>query len=179
MQHRIIDNSTEKNSLLNRLKSYVRNSEKIKIASGFFFVGGFNELIEELKNLKEIKLLIGTTSNKNTIEEIALGYRYKDDIKEEIEKEQRKLNKRDKDPLILGAREDIRLSAETTDITDENEFLIKNLADFIKDGKLKVKVYLKSKLHSKAYILDYQKFWFDENGNKIERDENGVAIVQN
>jgi len=177
MQHRIIDNSTEKNSLLNRLKSYVRNSEKIKIASGFFFVGGFNELIEELKNLKEIKLLIGTTSNKNTIEEIALGYRYKDDIKEEIEKEQRKLNKRDKDPLILGAREDIRLSAETTDITDENEFLIKNLADFIKDGKLKVKVYLKSKLHSKAYILDYQKFWFDENGNKIERDENGVAIV--
>ena len=54
MQSRIIDNSTEENSLLKRLKSYIKNSDIIKIASGYFFIGGFNELIEELKNLKEI-----------------------------------------------------------------------------------------------------------------------------
>ena len=177
MQHRIIDNSTEENSLLHRLKSYVKNSENIKIASGYFFIGGFNELIDELKNLKEIKLLISTTSNKNTIEEIALGYRYYDDIKEKVEKEQRKLNKREKDPLLAKTKGDIRFSVETTENTDKNEISIKSLADFIKEGKLHVKVYLKGRLHSKAYIMDYKKFWFDEHGNKIERDENGVSII--
>ena len=177
MQSRIIDNSTEENSLLKRLKSYIKNSDIIKVASGYFFIGGFNELIEELKNLKEIKLLISTTSNKETIEEIALGYRYRDDIKEKIDKTQRSLNKREKDSLIANTKNDLRLSTATAEISDENETIIKNLADFIKDGKLKVKVYLKSKLHSKAYILDYKKHLFDEYGNKIERTENGVCIV--
>jgi len=177
MKHRIIDNSTDENSLLNRLRSYINNSEKMKIASGYFFIGGFNKLIEELKKIKEIKLLISTTSNRDTIEEIALGYRYRDEIEEEIYKSQRKLNKRDKDKLIIDAKENLRLATETAESTDENEAAIKSLADFIKQGKLKVKVYLKSKLHSKAYIMDYKKHLFDEHGNKIERSENGVAIV--
>jgi len=177
MKSRIIDNSTDENSLLNRLKSYIKNSEKIKIASGYFFIGGFNKLIEELKNLKEIKLLISTTSNKDTIEEIALGYRYRDDIEEEIYKSQRKLNKREKDKLVTDAKGNIRLATETAESTDENETTIKSLADFVREGKLKVKVYLKGKLHSKAYIMDYKKHLFDECGNKIERSENGVAIV--
>ncbi|MBM3708768.1 MAG: helicase, partial [Actinobacteria bacterium] len=177
MQNRIIDNSTEENSLFARLRSYIKNSENIKIASGYFFIGGFNELIEELKNLKEIKLLISTTSNKDTIEEIALGYRYRDDIKDKIDKVQRNLNKREKDSLITDSKSDLRLATETAEISDENEAAIKNLADFIKQEKLEVKVYLKSKLHSKAYILDYKKHLFDENGNRIERTENGVCIV--
>jgi superfamily II DNA/RNA helicase len=177
MKHRIIDNSTDENSLLNRLRSYINNSESMKIASGYFFIGGFNKLIEELKNLKEIKLLISTTSNRDTIEEIALGYRYRDDIENEIYKNQRKLNKRDKDKLIADAKANLRLVTETAESTDENEAEIKGLADFIKQGRLKVNVYLKGKLHSKAYIMDYKKHLFDEYGNKIERSEDGVAIV--
>jgi len=177
MQNRIIDNSNQSNSLLQRLKSYINYSEKINIASGYFFIGGFNELIAELKKLKEIRLLISTTSNKDTVEEIALGYRYRDDIEDKINKSSRKLNKRERDILIGNTRIDLKFTTETADVTDENEETIKSLADFIKEKKLHVKVYLKGKLHSKAYILDYKKHLFDEHGNKIKINEDGIAIV--
>jgi len=177
VKNRIIDNSTEKNSLLYRLKEYINNSKGAKIVTGYFFVKGFNKIIDDLKDLDGIDLLIGNTSSKETVEEIALGYRYYDDIKKKVYKDQRKLNKRDKALLISKTSNDTKLSIETADITDENEKSIKRLADFIKEKKLRVKVYLQSKLHSKAYIFDYKKYLYDENGKKIKRSEDGISII--
>ncbi len=177
MQHRIIDNSTEENSLLNRLKSYIPVSQSLKIATGYFFIRGFNQLIEDLGKLENIEIIIGNSSNKETIEEIALGYKYLDDAAEEIENKNQKLTKRAKEPLIQTTKNDVRMSIETVEITDESEITLKRLADFIEQKKLKFKVYLKNKLHSKAYIFDYKKQLFDDSGKPINIVEDGVAIV--
>jgi len=177
MQHRIIDNSTGENSLLNRIESYIPMSKSLKIATGYFFIKGFNHLINKLDKLENIDIIIGNSSNKETIEEIALGYRYLDDAAEEIESNDKKLTKRAKEPLIETTKSDVRLSIETSEVTDENEMTLKRLADFIKEKKLRLKVYLKNKLHSKAYIFDYKKQLFDANGKPVNVVEDGVAIV--
>lgn len=177
MQHKIIDNSTEKNSLLNRLKSYIPTSKSLKIATGYFFIKGFNQLIEDLNKLDNIDIIIGSSSNKETIEEIVLGYKYLDDAAEEIENQNKKLTNRAKEPLMNNAIKDVRVSIETAEKTDENELTLKRLAQFIEQKKLKFKTYLKNKLHSKAYIFDYRKQLFDGDGKPINIVEDGIAIV--
>ncbi len=46
----------------------------------------------------------------------------------------------------------------------------------IEEKRLKVRVYTKGRLHAKAYIFDYGEM-FDVLGNKVERHENGIAII--
>jgi hypothetical protein len=62
------------------------------------------------------------------------------------------------------------------DQTDEGEELVHTLVRMIEEERLKVRVYTKGRLHSKAYIFDYGTV-YDASGNPVERDEKGVAIV--
>jgi len=54
------------------------------------------------------------------------------------------------------------------DQTDEGEKLVKTLVRLIEEGRLKVRVYTRGRLHSKAYIFDYE---------PDGRFEKGIAVV--
>ncbi len=54
------------------------------------------------------------------------------------------------------------------DQTDEGEELVKTLVRLIEEGRLKVRVYTRGRLHSKAYIFDYK---------PDGRFEKGIAVV--
>jgi hypothetical protein len=59
------------------------------IRSGSFcsrlFLSGFTAIADRLNNIKELQLLIGNTSNCETIEQIAQGYRRLELISDRIE----------------------------------------------------------------------------------------------
>jgi superfamily II DNA/RNA helicase len=67
----------------------------------------------------------------------------------------------------LAARE-VGDSLEVMDHTDEGERLLKTLVRLIEEGRLKVRVYTRGRLHSKAYIFDYE---------PDGRYEKGIAVV--
>lgn len=165
MAHDIIDNRNEK--LVEHINLILDSTDRARFAVGYFFLTGFTSIAKELQNLAELRLLIGNTSTRETIEQLAEGYRELSAIKNATE------------DIIYSSRakrrartsetaENLRGCIDIMPQTDESEQLIKILVDMITNKKLKVRVYTKGRLHAKAYIFNYK-----QNG----RYETGISIV--
>ena len=61
--HDIIDNRKEK--LIEHVKSLLKDSVRAKFAVGYLFISGLELIIEEIRNLKELRILIGNVSSQN------------------------------------------------------------------------------------------------------------------
>jgi superfamily II DNA/RNA helicase len=171
--HDIIDNRNQK--LVDQIKRILDSSEAAHFAVGYFFLSGFTAIAERLTNIKELRLLIGNTSNRETIEQIAQGYRRLELIEDKIEAE--KYPKRSEERRMANeTAANIRSSIELMDQTDEAETLVKNLVQMIEEKRLHVRVYTKGTLHAKAYIFDYGTI-YDHKGKVLERAEKGIAIA--
>ncbi|NMG18699.1 helicase-related protein [Brasilonema bromeliae] len=171
--HDIIDNRNQK--LVDQIKRILDSSEAAHFAVGYFFISGFTAIAERLPNIKELRLLIGNTSNRETIEQIAQGYRRLELIEDKIEAQ--KYPKRSEEKRMANVTAaNIRSSIELMDQTDEAEILVKNLVQMIEEKRLHVRLYTKGTLHAKAYIFDYGTV-YDHKGRALERAEKGIAIV--
>ena len=171
--HDIIDNRTEK--LVDHLNQILGTSERARFAVGYLFLSGLTSVAKRLLNLKELRLLIGNTTNRETVEMLAEGYRRLDLAAEEIEK-QVYPKRTETGKMAQETAGNLRNSVELMDQTDEAQDLIAGLIRMIEEKRLKVRVYTKGRLHAKAYICDYGKV-FDLVGKEIERHEKGIAVV--
>jgi len=171
--HDIIDNRNEK--LVHHINRILSSTESARFAVGYFFLSGLSAIAEELNGVKELRLLIGNTTNRETLEQLAEGYRRLELVAETVDAE-RYPKRTETKRMATETAENIRTSMELMDQTDDGEMLVKTLVRLIEDKKLKVKVYTKGRLHAKAYIFDYGKV-FDESGKPVERHEKGIAVV--
>ena len=161
----IIDN---RNFLLSEaIKKMLSSSDSAKFVIGYFFLSGFKEISDYLKDLNEIKILIGNTTNKETIEQLVEGYKKLDKVREVLEKGNF-LNKSETKILKNDTSKDIKETIEFMDQDERDEEIIKTLDKLISEGKVKFKIYTKGRLHAKAYIFDYKE------GKGYEK---GIAIV--
>ena len=71
--HDIIDNRTEK--LVDHIRQALPGSQAAKFAVGYFFLSGLEAVADVLENVRELRLLTGNTSSRETVEQIAEGYR--------------------------------------------------------------------------------------------------------
>ena len=167
MPHDIIDNRNEK--LVDNVNLILESTDHARFAVGYFFLTGFKSIAKELQNLTELRLLIGNTSTRETIEQLAEGYKELSAIENATE------------DLVYSSRANRRARTNETaenlrgciDImpqTDESEQLIRILVDMITHKKLKVKVYTKGRLHAKAYIFNYKQGY--ETGTSIVGSSN-------
>jgi hypothetical protein len=171
--HDIIDNRNEK--LVDHIKRILSSSERARFAVGYFFLSGLTSIAQRLQAVKELRLLIGNTTNRQTLEQLAEGYRRLDMVIDEVEAQtfpKRTEAKR----MATETAENIRAAVELMDQTDEGETLVKVMVRMIEEKRLKVRVYTKGRMHAKAYIFDYGEV-FDLLGNKLDRHEDGIAIV--
>lgn len=171
--HDIIDNRTEK--LVDHLSQMLGSSERARFAVGYLFLSGLTSVAKRLLNLKELRLLIGNTTNRETVEMLAEGYRRLDLAAEEVEK-QVYPKRTEAGKMAQETAGNLRNSVELMDQTDEAQDLIAGLIRMVEEKRLKVRVYTKGRLHAKAYICDYGKV-FDLVGKEIERHEKGIAVV--
>lgn len=169
----IIDNRNQK--LVDKINCILDSSEAAHFAVGYFFISGFTAIADRLTHIKSLRLLIGNTSNRDTIDQIAQGYRRLELIKERLETEIYPKHNSIR-PMVTHTADHIRSSIEQMDQDDANQTLVQNLVQMIEEGRLQVKVYTKGVLHAKAYIFDYGKV-FDANGRRLDRSETGIAIV--
>jgi len=171
--HDIIDNRTEK--LIDHLNQMLGSSERARFAVGYLFLSGLTSVAKRVLNLKELRLLIGNTTNKETVEMLAEAYKRLDIISEEIEK-QVYPKRTEAGKMAEDTAGNLRNAVEWMDQTDEAQELVAGLIRMIEEKRLKVKIYTKGRLHAKAYICDYGKV-FDLVGKEIERHEKGIAVV--
>jgi len=171
--HDIIDNRTEK--LVDHLAQMLGTSERARFAVGYLFLSGLTSVAKRILNLKELRLLIGNTTNRETVEMLAEGYRRIDLAAEEVEK-QVYPKRTDTGKMTQETAGNLRNSVELMDQTDDAQELIAGLIRMIEEKRLKVRVFTKGRLHAKAYICDYGKV-FDLVGKEIDRHEKGIAVV--
>ena len=165
MPHDIIDNRSEK--LVEHISLILDSTERARFAVGYFFLSGFQSIAEELKDVNELRLLIGNTTNLETLEQLAEGHQRLEQVAE-IAEAQVYPKRADLRQMTEHTVENMSESVEFMDQTDDAETLIKSLVQMIAEKRLLVRVYTKGRLHAKAYIFDYR-----EDG----RYEKGAAIV--
>jgi len=171
--HDIIDNRKE--ILVDNINRILSSTESARFAVGYFFLSGLTSIADKLKDVKELRLLIGNTTNRETLEQLAEGYRRLELVRD-IAEAQSYPKRTEVRQIALETAENIRSSMELMDQTDEGETLMKEMVRMIEDKRLKIKVYTKGRLHAKAYIFDYGAV-YDGAGKPVERHEKGIAIV--
>ena len=171
--HDIIDNRNQK--LVDKINCILESSKAAHFAVGYFFISGFTAISDRLNNIKQLGLLIGNTSNRETIEQIAQGYKRLELISDRIEAESYPKKSQIKE-IKADTAANVRSDIELLDQTDEAQTLINNLIQMIEEKRLEVKIYTKGRLHAKAYIFDYGKV-YDDKGRELTRTENGIAVV--
>lgn len=180
MAHQIIDNRNKK--LAEEISIQLDHTSKAKIAVGYFYLSGLKTIQDKLRakeddgsyGINEIKLLIGNTGNQLTIEELAQRNRRPEHIEREIEKQHYYKDRGDttaherRRRIISSTVNDVKEAISELDHSNENETLIGLINEMVTTGRLKVKVYTKSRLHAKAYILDFK---------NPQPNSKGIAIV--
>ncbi len=152
MNHDIIDNRKEK--LVDHINRILSSTESARFAVGYFFLSGLESIAQRLAGVKELRLLIGNTTNRETLEQLAEGYRRLELVAEAAEAEA--YPKRTETKRMAGETAgNIRSAIEMMDQTDEAQAVVTTLVRMIEEKRLKVKVYTKGRLHAKAYIFDY------------------------
>lgn len=171
--HDIIDNRSEK--LVDHINRILASTEAARFAVGYFFLSGLESIADQLGGVKELHLLIGNTTNRETLEQLAEGYRRLELVTEAAEAQQYPKRTEAK-RMAAETADNIRSAMELMDQTDAGETLVKTLVRMIEEKTLKVRVYTKGRMHAKAYIFDYSTV-FDERGCPVDRHEKGIAIV--
>jgi len=171
--HDIIDNRNEK--LVDHINRVLPSTERAKFAVGYFFLSGFEPIQKNLQGVTELKLLIGNTTNRQTLEQISEGYKRLELVDQALE-DIRLSKKADQRRRAGETAENLQEAIALMDQTDEGESLVKTLVNMIEEKRLKVKVYTKGRLHAKAYIFDYKNL-YDDKGKPVPPPNKGSAIV--
>ncbi|MDP2919395.1 MAG: helicase-related protein [Dehalococcoidia bacterium] len=150
MTDRLIDNQDLR--LSDALSELIPHATVARFAVGYFFISGFNALADKIGKLDKLQLLIGTTSSKETIEQLALGYRRRELIEEKLREQRFVAVERAIGETVTSIRQEI----SELQPGEREEKTIATLAELITSGKIEVKVYTRGTLHAKAYIFDYR-----------------------
>src|SRR5579863_6344916 len=83
MPNDIIDNRQTK--LVDHINRLLDSTGQARFAVGYFFLSGLESIAEKLEHVKELRLLIGNTTNRETLEQIAEGYRRLEQVEDSLE----------------------------------------------------------------------------------------------
>ncbi len=172
--HDIIDNRRE--LLVDHINRMLESTERARFAVGYFFLSGLESIADHLESVQELHLLIGNTSNRETVEQMAEGYRRLEMVQDALEA-QSYPKRVEMQRMASETAVNIRATVEQMDQSDQGELLVKTLVQMIEEKRLKVRIYTKGRLHAKAYIFDYYQTLFDRVGKPLQRHEKGIAII--
>jgi superfamily II DNA/RNA helicase len=173
MPHDIIDNQSIK--LADSIRAMLPRSEAAHFAVGYFFVSGLEAVADVLGNVRKLRLLIGNTTNRETIEQIAEGYRRLDAVQRDLDA-MAYPKRTERDERIAATAAAIGESVAAMEQSDAAQELVGALVRLIQEERLEVRVYTKGRLHAKAYIFDYGTH-YDAAHNPLPAVEKGVAVV--
>ena len=173
MPHDIIDNRNVK--LIDYIGTELPGSQAARFAVGYFFLSGLEAVADKLYNVRDLRLLIGNTSNRETVEQIAEGYRRLEQVSDATEALAHP-TRTTRQNAASATAEVIGATAELLDQNADAERLVAELVRLIETGCLKVKVYTRGRLHAKAYIFDYAPL-YDAAGRLVPRNDPGIAVV--
>lgn len=149
----IIDNRSIK--LKDEINTILNSSQSVKFAVGYLYLSGFYQIAEKIGELEEARILTGSALNNETMEELAETVVYQQCLKEK-QKSKRHQTREQKEEIVKSVESSMRMGIQALPHSEEKEKKIKRLHQLIDEGKVKIKVYTRERLHAKAYIFKYK-----------------------
>ena len=156
--------STTDPTLLARLKEMLGSSARADIAVGYFFIGGFGAVSDDLARLDKVRILVGRT-DRQVLEEVALGLQQNQALRARLDADalvRRSQRSQIAQETVARVAEGVAVLPQEQDTEDS----VSKLRDMVALGKVEVRAYLRSPLHAKAYLC-----WYDNHA------EPGSAVV--
>lgn len=108
----------------------------------------------ELKEINQLRLLIGNTSARETIEQISEVYPRVELVDQAVNRMRHHRRSRQRD-IVDDTQANVRGALELMHQTNDQENLVTSSARLIEKGRVKVRVYTRGRVHSEGGILDY------------------------
>ncbi len=137
-------------NLLERFKVLIKDTEFFDVLVGYFYTSGFHALYHSLEKTNKIRILIGISTNRQTLNLI-------EQVRQPELRFSHAETKEQFSDLLVGEMENAEDSAKV------EEGVAKFLA-WLKSGKLKIKAYPTENIHAKLYIMS-----FDEGDRDVGR----------
>ena len=151
-------------AFLQRLKEMFGSSARADIAVGFFFMSGFDAVADDLAQLERVRILVGRT-DRQVFEEVAVGLQQVDALG--VRKQMDEVVRRsDRSAIAQDSVEKISQGVSTLPQNSETEAAVGKLREMVASGQVRVRTYVESPLHAKAYLC-----WYDDHA------EPGSAVV--
>jgi hypothetical protein len=116
--HDMVDN--RESYLADAVRPLLNQSVRAHFAAGYFFLSGFKTIAKELETVQEVRLLIGNTSDRATVEQVAEGHASREAIIAK-QREGEFLNAHQRAKLVVEGECQIRKPLERLDWTDDGK----------------------------------------------------------
>ncbi len=135
-----ITNEKDK-TLLDRFKVLIKDTRFFDVLVGYFYTSGFYAIYKSLENTEKIRILIGISTNKQTV----------DLIKESKQQELQFSHSETKQHFSSMITEEITNSKDNREV----EQGVKKFIEWLQSGKLEIKAYPTENIHAKLYIMTF------------------------
>ncbi|MFH1946491.1 MAG: helicase-related protein [Acidobacteriota bacterium] len=141
----------ENQSLLERFKVLIKDTEFFDVLVGYFFTSGFYSIYKTLENTKKIRILIGISTNKTTY-----------DLLQEAKNGKQQSFKFSHSQAKEQFSDAISQEMENSEDNQSIEEGVRKFIEWIKNGKLQIKAYPTDNIHAKLYIMTFKEDDRDE-----------------
>ena len=134
----------EGNKLLDRFNTLIKNTQFFDCLVGYFYTSGFHSLYKSLENTDKIRILIGISTDKKTLELIQ-------EAEEESFDYSSLSYKETKEKFSNTIINEMEISEDSYKV----ETGLKKFINWLKSDKLEIRVYPVTKIHAKLYIMGF------------------------
>ena len=138
-----ITNEKDQN-LLERFKVLIKDTELFDVLVGYFYTSGFYALYKSLEETKKIRILIGISTSKETLDLI-------EQSKKENQYEMQFSHKETKEHFSKKLVQEMENSEDSSQVQEG----VRKFMEWLNSGKLEIKAYPTENLHAKLYIMSF------------------------
>ena len=118
-------------------------------------MSGFDAVADDLAQLERVRILVGRT-DRQVFEEVAVGLQQVDALG--VRKQMDEVVRRsDRSAIAQDSVEKISQGVSTLPQNSETEAAVGKLREMVASGQVRVRTYVESPLHAKAYLC-----WYDD-----------------
>src|SRR6266480_5795004 len=119
------------------------NTRAFDCLVGYFYLSGFKQLAKALEATEKVRVLIGLSTDRPTFELLSQA------------KDQMNLELRSHAEAKESIPGEILTELENADDNEDVESGVRHFVEWVKSGKLAVRVFPSAKIHAKVYIMSF------------------------
>lgn len=133
-------------SLKDRFNVLIKDSRFFDVLSGYFYTSGFYAIYQSLENTEKVRILVGISTDKKAFDLFTTA-------KEEVQLELADpSHKEAKDIFVQQVASELENSQDSQTV----EQGVAKFIEWLKSGKLEIKVYPSQNIHAKVYIVTFK-----------------------